>query len=77
MSVDARAEYDRIAAELAETSGITITKMFGVPSLKAANGKAFAAFYDDAMVFKLGEQRLRRLWRSPARSSSTRWAAVR
>ena len=54
MPVDARAEYDKLAAELAETTPTTVTKMFGMPSLKAANGKAYAGLFNEAMVFKLG-----------------------
>ena len=48
MSADPRVTYDAIAAEL----GATSAKMFGVPCLKH-NGKAFAGFYQGAMVFKL------------------------
>ena len=52
MSPDPRAAYDAIAAEIAATSPATIGQMFGMPCLKN-NGKAFAGFYQGAMVFKL------------------------
>ena len=52
MSTDARAQYDAVAAELAATSPTILGKMFGMPCLKT-NGKAFAGFYQGAMVFKL------------------------
>jgi hypothetical protein len=48
MTDDPRAIYDSIAADL----GVTSSKMFGVPCLKH-QGKAFASFHGDAMVFKL------------------------
>jgi hypothetical protein len=53
MSIDPRAAYDAITAELALTASVTPGQMFGMPCLKAGN-KAFAGFYQDAMVFKLG-----------------------
>lgn len=43
--------YQNIAKELKAE----ISKMFGKPCLKA-NGKAFAAFFQDEMVFKLTGQ---------------------
>ncbi len=54
MSTDPRAEYDRIADELASEASAISSKMFGMPVLKK-NGKAFAGFYgkNDAMTFKL------------------------
>ena len=54
MATDPRAEYDRIAEELAAEASTTSSKMFGMPVLKK-NGKAFAGFYgaNDAMTFKL------------------------
>ncbi|HEX9370901.1 MAG TPA: TfoX/Sxy family protein [Roseiflexaceae bacterium] len=53
MSTDPRAAYDAIAAELALASASTTGQMFGMPCLKAG-GKAFAGFFQGAMVFKLG-----------------------
>ena len=50
---DPRAFYDAIATELAATSPTTLSKMFGMPCLKNSNGKAFAGFHKDTMVFKL------------------------
>jgi hypothetical protein len=44
--------YNAISIKLAETDCVTISQMFGMPSLKI-NGKAFAGLYNDAMVFKL------------------------
>ena len=46
--------YHTIAQQFAEQYGTTSAQMFGKPSLKT-NNKAFAAFYKDAMVFKLGK----------------------
>jgi hypothetical protein len=51
MTVDPRAEYEAIAAGLAE-AGVSSSKMFGMPCLKYG-GKAFAGFQDGAMAFKL------------------------
>ena len=53
MSTDPRAEYDAVAAEMTASSSTTTGMMFGMPCLKN-NGKAFAGFYEGAMVFKLG-----------------------
>jgi hypothetical protein len=52
MSIEPRAEYDAVADEMAATSSAITGKMFGMPCLKN-NGKAFAGFYQGAMVFKL------------------------
>ena len=52
MPTDPRAEYDAVAGELTATSSAITGKMFGMPCLKN-NGKAFAGFYQGAMVFKL------------------------
>src|SRR5579859_3305383 len=52
MPDDPRAEYDAIVAELLATSPAKSGAMFGMPCLKI-NGKAFAGFYQGAMVFKL------------------------
>ena len=52
MTTDPRTTYDAVATELAATSPTTTGKMFGMPCLKN-NGKAFAGYYEGAMVFKL------------------------
>ena len=56
MPADPRAEYDAVAAELTATSSATSGKMFGMPCLKN-NGKAFAGYFEGAMVFKLAVPR--------------------
>lgn len=45
--------YNRIGEELQDKYGISIGQMFGKPCLKTSN-KAFASFFKDEMVFKLG-----------------------
>jgi hypothetical protein len=52
MTTDPRTVYDAVATELTATSSATSSKMFGMPCLKT-NGKAFAGYYEGAMVFKL------------------------
>jgi hypothetical protein len=54
MSLEPQAEYEAVVSEMTATSPTTSGKMFGMPCLKNANGKAFAGFFQDAMVFKLG-----------------------
>jgi hypothetical protein len=54
MSADARSQYDAVVDEVTATSPAKSSKMFGMPCLKNDSGKAFAGFYQDAMVFKLG-----------------------
>jgi hypothetical protein len=49
---DPRATYDAVAAELTATSSAITGKMFGMPCLKN-NGKAFAGYFNNAMIFKL------------------------
>lgn len=49
---DPRSLYDAVAAELTATSPATAGKMFGMPCLKS-NGKAFAGYFNNAMIFKL------------------------
>ena len=48
---EAEREYKSIAASLA-AKGVADSQMFGMPCLKIG-GKAFAGFYENAMVFKL------------------------
>ena len=52
MNTDPRATYDAVAAELTATSSAISGKMFGMPCLKN-NGKAFAGYFNTAMIFKL------------------------
>ena len=52
MTTDPRAIYDEVTTELMATSPTTSGKIFGMPCLKI-NGKAFAGYYQSAMVFKL------------------------
>jgi hypothetical protein len=52
MTNDPKAEYDAVADEIKATSPATSGAMFGMPCLKAG-GKAFAGYYQGAMVFKL------------------------
>ncbi len=52
MTGDPKAEYDAVADEIKATSPAISGAMFGMPCLKAG-GKAFAGYYQGAMVFKL------------------------
>jgi len=52
MTTDARTIYDEVTTELMATSPTTSGKIFGMPCLKTG-GKAFAGYYQSAMVFKL------------------------
>jgi hypothetical protein len=54
MSLDAQAEYEAVVSEMVATLPATSSKMFGMPCLKNSNGKAFAGYTENAMVFKLG-----------------------
>ena len=54
MATDARSQYDAVVDEVTATTPSTSSKMFGMPCLKNEYGKAFAGFYQEAMVFKLG-----------------------
>ncbi len=56
MSSDPRAEYDAVVSEMIASTPANSGMMFGMPCLKN-NGKAFAGFYNGAMVFKLGGAR--------------------
>lgn len=42
---------------------ISRAKMFGMPTLKVG-GKAFAGFFDDALIVKLGVERVQQLLKS-------------
>jgi hypothetical protein len=54
MSLEPQAEYEAVVSEMTATSSTTSGKMFGMPCLKNSNGKAFAGYFEGAMVFKLG-----------------------
>src|SRR5213080_1794393 len=53
MATDPRSSYEGVASEIVSASPSTTGKMFGMPCLKNEDGKAFAGFYEGAMVFKL------------------------
>jgi len=48
-----RARFDAVVEELRHELDIAVASMFGMPSVKRRNGKAFAGLYGDDMVFKL------------------------
>ncbi len=50
--MEANAQYQQVGDRLCSTDAAQSGKMFGMPCLKI-NGKAFAGFYQDHMVFKL------------------------
>jgi hypothetical protein len=52
--------YDKIGAELELSHQTTMGQMFGKPCLKA-NNKAFATFFKDEMVFKIGREEANQL----------------
>jgi hypothetical protein len=52
MLSEPRQQYDVLAAELTTGTAAAAGNMFGMPALKY-DGKAFAGFTQDAMVFKL------------------------
>jgi hypothetical protein len=54
MSLEPKETYEAVVSEMIATSLTTSGKMFGMPCLKNSNGKAFAGYFEDAMVFKLG-----------------------
>lgn len=47
------ARYHEVVAELTATGQVMTSKMFGMPTLKRCEGKAFAGLFGEAMVFKL------------------------
>ncbi|MGD1847209.1 MAG: hypothetical protein ACFB10_17600 [Salibacteraceae bacterium] len=49
--------YHQIANQLESSHGVVAGQMFGKPCLKTG-GKAFAAFFKEAMVFKLGREEI-------------------
>jgi hypothetical protein len=48
-----RLRFDAVVEELRNELDIVETSMFGMPSVKRRDGKAFAGLYGDDMVFKL------------------------
>ena len=54
MFLEPQAAYEAVVSEMMATSPTTSGKMFGMPCLKNSNGKAFAGYFEGAMVFKLG-----------------------
>jgi hypothetical protein len=48
-----RVRFDAVVEELKNELDIVGTSMFGMPSIKRRDGKAFAGLYGDDMVFKL------------------------
>ena len=48
-----RVRFDAVVEELRNELDIAETSMFGMPSIKRREGKAFAGLYGDDMVFKL------------------------
>jgi hypothetical protein len=53
MSTTPRTEYDNVVTEMVASSPSKSSKMFGMPCLKNELGKAYAGFWQEAMVFKL------------------------
>ncbi|WP_214327098.1 hypothetical protein [Nonomuraea sediminis] len=45
-------DFDRIGTEMADL-GVVIAKVFGKPSYKAANGKAFACLFQEGLACRL------------------------
>ncbi|MCR9153401.1 MAG: hypothetical protein NXI09_04770 [Bacteroidetes bacterium] len=48
-----KTDFDNIGQSLAEEAEVSAGQMFGKPCLKVSS-KAFAAFYKEEMVFKIG-----------------------
>ena len=48
-----RVRFDAVVEELRNELDIAETSMFGMPSIKRREGKAFAGLYGDDMVFRL------------------------
>lgn len=51
--------YNDIGQSFAEEFGSNIGQMFGKPCLKTTDNKAFASYFNESMVFKLGQQEIR------------------
>lgn len=50
--------FNDIGRELTALFGSSTGQLFGKPCLKTADKKAFAAFFIEEMVFKLGQQEI-------------------
>lgn len=50
-------EFERIGQAMAKEQAVSLSQMFGKPCLKLET-KAFAAFFQEAMVFKLGKENM-------------------
>ena len=50
--------YNNIGREIGGQFGSSAGQMFGKPCLKTSENKAFAAFFKEEMVFKLGQQEI-------------------
>src|SRR4051794_40158208 len=53
MATNPQDDYDAVASDIVASSPSSTGKMFGMPCLKNEYGKAFAGYYEGAMVFKL------------------------
>ncbi|MEM7163693.1 MAG: TfoX/Sxy family protein [Bacteroidota bacterium] len=53
-------KYHQIGEQLAQEQGTFSSQMFGKPCLKKGK-KAFAVFYEDEMVFKVGREEVEML----------------
>ena len=62
--------YTNIGNQFAEKHGTSLGQMFGKPCLKTGT-KAFAAFFNGQMVFKIGQQEVDLL--KDKYSGSTNW----
>lgn len=57
--MDARARYDEIADDLAARNAeVTLGQMMGMPAIKAG-GKMIGGFWQDCLVVKLPDEKLR------------------
>jgi hypothetical protein len=48
-----RARFDAVVQELSNELDLVKTSIFGMPSVKVRDGRAFAGLYGDDMVFRL------------------------
>jgi hypothetical protein len=69
--------FGRLAEDLAPPRA-RLSKMFGMPCLKDPNGKAFVGLHEGELVVRCTATvpNTPRRSRSPAPTSSTRWAAA-
>ena len=57
--MEPKQQYENVFEHLNRTADIVSGQMFGKACLKINGGKAFAAFFQDCMVFKLGQEAIR------------------